>query len=65
VGGHGVRGYANLRWLTTSRNGSERQRSTGYQTVVDAPQALSLVREPQPNVERYDTLLDKDLRHAS
>ena len=32
---------------------------------IDAPQALSLTREPQPNVERYDALLAKDLRHAS
>ena len=32
---------------------------------IDAPQALSLAREPQPNVERYDALLGKDLRHAS
>jgi hypothetical protein len=32
---------------------------------IDAPQALRLAREPQPNVERYDALLGKDLRHAS
>ena len=31
---------------------------------IDAPQALSLCREPEPNVERYDTLR-KELRHAS
>jgi transposase len=32
---------------------------------IDAPQALSLRREPEPNVERYDALLGQDLRHAS
>ena len=32
---------------------------------IDAPQALSLQREPEPNVERYDTLRDQELRHAS
>ena len=31
---------------------------------IDAPQALSLRREPESNVERYDTLR-KELRHAS
>jgi hypothetical protein len=31
---------------------------------IDAPQALSLRREPEPNVERYDALLGQDLRHA-
>lgn len=32
---------------------------------IDAPQALILRREPKANVARYDTLRDKDLRHAS
>lgn len=32
---------------------------------IDAPQALVLRREPKANVERYDTLRGKDLRHAS
>jgi hypothetical protein len=34
-------------------------------TVIDAPQALSLRREPKANVARYDTLRDKEMRHAS
>jgi transposase len=33
--------------------------------IIDAPQALSLHREPKANVERYDTLRGKELRHAS
>jgi hypothetical protein len=33
--------------------------------VIDAPQALSLRREPKANVARYDTLRDKEIRHAS
>jgi hypothetical protein len=33
--------------------------------AIDAPQALSLNREPKANVARYDTLRGKDLRHAS
>lgn len=33
---------------------------------VKAPQALALGKEPQANVERYDTLRgDKEVRHAS
>ena len=32
---------------------------------IDAPQALSLRREPMANVERYDTLRVGGLRHAS
>ncbi|WP_174293496.1 IS21 family transposase [Sphingomonas bacterium] len=32
---------------------------------IDAPQALSLRREPEADVERYDALRGKDLRHAS
>jgi len=33
---------------------------------VEAPQALVLGKEPQANVERYDTLrADKEVRHAS
>ena len=31
---------------------------------IDTPQALSLRREPEPNVERYDELRGKELRHA-
>jgi hypothetical protein len=34
--------------------------------VVDAPQALSLAKEPQANVERYDALRQaREVRHAS
>ena len=33
--------------------------------ALDAPQALSLRREPQANVERYDALRMKEPRHAS
>ena len=33
--------------------------------AIDAPQALALHREPRANVERYDTLRGKELRHAS
>ncbi|TIL74342.1 MAG: IS21 family transposase, partial [Mesorhizobium sp.] len=34
--------------------------------VVDAPQALSLTKEPQANVERYDALCQaREVRHAS
>ena len=34
--------------------------------VVDAPQALSLTKEPQANVERYDALRQaREVRHAS
>jgi len=32
---------------------------------IDAPQALALRREPMANVERYDALREKELRHAS
>ena len=32
---------------------------------IDAPQALSLRSEPKADVERYDALRGKDLRHAS
>jgi hypothetical protein len=32
---------------------------------INAPQALSLTREPRADVERYDTLRRKGLRHAS
>jgi hypothetical protein len=32
---------------------------------IDAPQALELRREPKADVERYDALRMKDLRHAS
>ena len=32
---------------------------------IDAPQALILQHEPKANVARYDTLRNKDLRHAS
>ena len=34
-------------------------------TLIDAPQALTLRQEPKANVERYDTLRGKDVRHAS
>ncbi len=34
--------------------------------VIDAPQALSLAKEPQANVERYDALRQaREVRHAS
>jgi transposase len=33
--------------------------------VIDAPQALSLLREPKANVARYDTLRGKEATHAS
>jgi hypothetical protein len=33
--------------------------------LIDAPQALSLTRESRADVERYDTLRRKGLRHAS
>ena len=34
--------------------------------VVDAPQALSLAKEPKANVERYDALRQaREVRHAS
>jgi len=33
--------------------------------AIDAPQALELQREPKANVERYDTLRGKGVRHAS
>jgi len=39
-------------------------KATGV-AAIDAPQALGLRREPKANVERYDTLRGKDLRHAS
>jgi hypothetical protein len=39
-------------------------KTTGV-AAIDAPQALGLRREPKANVERYDTLRGKDLRHAS
>jgi hypothetical protein len=32
---------------------------------IDAPQALSLVREPRANVERYDALRNKETARAS
>ena len=34
-------------------------------TRIDAPQALSLRREPKADVERYDALLTREVRHAS
>ena len=35
-------------------------------SVVDAPQALSLAKEPKANVERYDALRQaREVRHAS
>ena len=42
------------------------RRQTDHGTVVDAPQALSLVKEPQANVRRYDALRQvQEVRHAS
>jgi hypothetical protein len=38
---------------------------TAMVASIDAPQALSLRREPKANVERYDALRGKELRHAS
>lgn len=32
---------------------------------IDAPQALRLAQEPIANVERYDALRDREMRHAS
>jgi hypothetical protein len=32
---------------------------------IDAPQALELHREPKADVERYDALRTRDVRHAS
>lgn len=32
---------------------------------IDAPEALELRQEPKANVERYDALRMKDVRHAS
>jgi hypothetical protein len=44
-------------WSTASRSPAP---------VVDAPQALSLAKEPQANVERYDALRQtREVRHAS
>jgi hypothetical protein len=33
--------------------------------VIDAPQALRLPRSRKANVERYDALRGKEVRHAS
>ncbi|MEJ2459844.1 MAG: IS21 family transposase [Novosphingobium sp.] len=33
--------------------------------MIDAPQALTLNREPKANVARYDSLRGKEMRHAS
>ena len=42
---------------------------TASPPTVDAPQALSLTREPRANVDRYDALRDetvaREARHAS
>jgi hypothetical protein len=32
---------------------------------IDAPQALRLAKEPLANIERYDALRDREIRHAS
>ncbi|WP_373486776.1 IS21 family transposase [Blastomonas sp.] len=32
---------------------------------IDAPQALRLTKEPLANIERYDALRDREIRHAS
>ncbi len=33
--------------------------------TIDAPQALTLINEPNANVERYDALRNTEARHAS
>ena len=33
--------------------------------VIDAPQALVLAEEPRADIERYDALRDREMRHAS
>ena len=38
---------------------------TNTATVIDAPQALVLGQEPRADIERYDALRDREVRHAS
>jgi hypothetical protein len=33
--------------------------------AIDAPQALILNQEPRADIERYDALRDREMRHAS
>ncbi len=33
--------------------------------VIEAPQALALAEEPRADIERYDALRDREMRHAS
>ena len=37
----------------------------GATAVIDAPQALVLMQEPRADIERYDALRDREVRHAS
>jgi hypothetical protein len=37
----------------------------GTTAIIDAPQALSLNQEPRADIERYDALRDREVRHAS
>ncbi len=37
----------------------------GTTAIIDAPQALSLNQEPLADIERYDALRDREVRHAS
>ena len=34
-------------------------------SLIDAPQALVLTQEPRADIERYDALRDREVRHAS
>ena len=38
---------------------------TNTATVIDAPQALVLNQEPRADIERYDAMRDREVRHAS
>ena len=37
----------------------------GTTAAIDAPQALVLGQEPRADIERYDALRDREVRHAS
>ncbi|RYF12205.1 MAG: IS21 family transposase, partial [Deltaproteobacteria bacterium] len=39
--------------------------SGGAAAIIDAPQALVLRQEPKADIERYDALRDREMRHAS
>lgn len=39
--------------------------SGGAAAIIDAPQALVLRQEPKADIERYDALRDREVRHAS